>query len=307
MQITGIAINADATRLDGSLDLLRSELDYFGEAGFDHVEIAPHGVGALLNGELCRKQMELLLQVLGTYPFSYLVHGPNPMNLMDREAPQLELRMFRASLEFAEAIGAPVLVYHAGRFLPEERFQLPAQDSLTPAYTQQLWDLERGLLQELGEVAAQHGVVIAIENARPYLDASPYCYGEFLASLAAMARQVAHPRVRVALDLGHAYLAACHHGYDLLEGVAAVAPYVGHVHLHDNFGRCCASYEKKQGELLATGRGDLHLPVGWGEVPAREVFDRLQDYRGAVTLEIRPRYRPYCHEALINARALLGI
>lgn len=307
MQIAGIAINADATRLDGSLDVLRSELDYFGELGFTRVEIAPHGVGALLNGGLCRERVRLLLQVLGAYPFHYIVHGPNPMNLMNREAPELEQRMFRASLEFAEATGSPVMVYHAGRFLPEEQFQLPAQGSLTPAYTQQLWDLERGLLQELGEVAARHRVVIAIENARPYLDASPYCYGEFLASLAAMAQQVDHPQVGVALDLGHAYLASCHHSYDLLEGVAAVAPYVRHIHLHDNFGRCCASYEKKQGELLTTGRGDLHLPIGWGEVPAREVLAELQDYRGTVTLEIRPRYRAYYHEALINARALLGV
>ena len=105
--------------------------------------------------------------------------------------------------------------------------------------------------------------------------------------------QVNHPRVGITLDLGHAWLASCHHGYNLLEGVEAVRPYIRHIHLHDNYGRCCASYEKKQGELLATGRGDLHLPIGWGEVPAREVFARLQDYRGVVTLEIRPRYRAY--------------
>jgi hypothetical protein len=58
-------------------------------------------------------------------------------------------------------------------------------------------------------------------------------------------------------------------------------------------------------ELLATGRGDLHVPVGWGEAPARAVFDRLPDYRGVVTLEIRPRYRVHYPDALANARALL--
>jgi sugar phosphate isomerase/epimerase len=118
--------------------------------------------------------------------------------------------------------------------------------------------------------------------------------------------QVNHPRVGITLDLGHAFLASRHHGYNLLDGVAAVRPYIRHIHLHDNYGRCCASYEKKQGELLATGRGDLHLPIGWGEVPAREVFAHLQDYRGVVTLEIRPRYRAFYEEALTNARVLFA-
>lgn len=307
LQIEGIAINADAARLDGSLEMLRSELDYYGELGFAHVEIAPHGAGVLLNGGIHQEQMKRLLQVLRAYPFRYTAHGPNPMNLMNREALELEKRMFRASLDFTAAIGASVMVYHAGRFLPEEKFQLPAQDSLTPAYIQGLWDLECGLLQELGNDAAKCGVAIAVENARPYLDASPYCYGEFLASLAAMVQQVNHPQVGITLDLGHAFLASCHHGYDLLEGVAAVAPHVRHIHLHDNYGRCCASYEKKQGELLATGRGDLHMPIGWGAVPAREAFTRLHDYRGVVTLEIRPRYRAFYPEALAAARSLLAL
>ena len=65
-----------------------------------------------------------------------------------------------------------------------------------------MWDLERTLLQEMGAVAAQAGVTIAVENARPYLDASPYCYGEFLQSLAEMIVQVNHPRVGITLDLG---------------------------------------------------------------------------------------------------------
>ena len=144
-----------------------------------------------------------------------------------------------------------------------------------------------------------------MENARPYLDAGWYCYGESLQSLVEMIVQVNHPRVGIALDLGHAYLASCHYDYNLLDGIDAVRPYLKHIHLHDNYGRCCASYEKKQGELLATGRGDLHLPIGWGKVPPGKYSPALQDYRGVVTLEIRPRYRAYYMEALTNARALL--
>ena len=305
MQVAGIAINADATSLDGSLEMLRQELDRFAEIGFDQVELAPHGVGVIHGGYLCGEQMKSLLRVLSAYPFGYVAHGPNPMNLMNREQPELERRMFMSSLQFAREIGSGVMVYHAGRWLPEEHFQLPGMSLPAPDRQKAMWDLERTLLQEMGALAAQAGVTIAVENARPYLDVSSYCYGEYLQSLAEMIVQVNHPRVGITLDLGHAWLASCHYSYNLLAGVEAVRPYIRHIHLHDNYGRCCASYEKKQGELLATGRGDLHLPIGWGEVPAREVFACLKDYRGVITLEMRPRYRAYYGVALANARALL--
>jgi sugar phosphate isomerase/epimerase len=306
LQVAGIAINADAVGLDGNLDVLREELDHHAGIGFAYVEIAPHGAGVIHGGGLHREQMKKLLKVLSAYPFRYVTHGPNPLNLMDREHLELEKRLFMSSLQFAGETGSGVMVYHAGRWLPEEQFQLPDIGMPEPDQQKVMWELERTLLQEMGVLAEQYGVTIAVENARPYLDASPYCYGEFLQSLAEMIVQVNHPRVGITLDLGHAFLASRHHGYNLLEGVDAVRPYIRHIHLHDNYGRCCASYEKKQGELLATGRGDLHLPIGWGEVPAREVFARLQDYRGVVTLEIRPRYRAFYEEALTNARVLFA-
>ena len=77
---------------------------------------------------------------------------------------------------------------------------------------------------------------------------------------------------------GFAFVALA--GFDFLEAVRSVAPLVKHVHLHDNFGRVCSSLEKKQVELFALGRGDMHLPIGKGEIPVEEVFSALCDYSG---------------------------
>lgn len=305
MYIAGIAINADAARLDGSAAVLRQELDYYRECGFSYVEIAPHGAGVVINGRLLPGKLAELRAVLARFPLQYTVHGPNPLNLMDRDDGDLHYRLFVSSLEFAAALRSPVLVYHAGRYLPEERFQLPHAVLLTPAEKSEMWRREREQLRKLGDVATRYGVTIAVENARPYLDASPYCYGEFLNQLAAMVREVDHPQVGVTLDMGHAFLAARFHRYDLLAGVAAVAPYVRHIHMHDNCGKACASYEKKQYEMAATGRGDMHMPIGWGAVPAAAILERLGNYHGVVTLEMRPRYRAYYGETLSLAQALL--
>ncbi|MBZ4653828.1 MAG: endonuclease [Peptococcaceae bacterium] len=305
MLVTGIAINADAGRLDGQAENLVRELDYFLKLGFTQVEIAPHGAGVIFNGALHQARMAEFSSILARYPFKYLVHGPNPLNLMNLEDLELEKNMFQASLEFTAAIGANVMVYHAGRYLPEEEFLLPRNKKITPLEKKKMWDTERDLLWEMGEKAYRLGVTIGVENARPYMDASPYCYGEDLKALAAMIHEVDHPCVGITLDVGHAHLSASYYSFDLLSGIEVIAPYVKHIHLHDNFGKSGSSYERKQYEAAATGRGDMHMPIGWGSIPAREIFQRLPDYQGAVTLEMRPRYRAYYAEALANARALL--
>jgi hypothetical protein len=85
----------------------------------------------------------------------------------------------------------------------------------------------------------------------------------------------------------------------LLEQIDEIAPFVRHIHLHDNFGKSSIIYEKNQYERSAFGLGDMHLP------PADEILTCLTGYRGVVTLELRPRYRNDCREALRNTRSLL--
>ena len=305
MDIRGFAINADAGFIDGNLTLLKQELAYYHDIGFSHVELAPHGVGAIIGGRLERERLREVQALLAGQSLGVAVHGPNPINLMGRNPEAVDRQGFLASIEFAAALGAAVMVYHAGRYLAEEDFLLVPQPYPTPAEQQALWNREREELRSMGEAAAHYGVIIAVENARPYLNAPHYCYAESLVKLATMISEVNHPNVGVTLDMGHAYLSARRYGLDLCEGIAAVGPFVRHIHLHDNFGRCCHSYERKQNEMAVMGRGDMHMPIGWGEVPAREIFARLGHYSGIVTLEMRPRYRDNYREALGAARRML--
>jgi sugar phosphate isomerase/epimerase len=305
MDIGGIAINADAGFIDGNLGLLKKELAYYREIGFSHVELGPHGVGAIVGGRLAQERLREVRALLAGQPLGVVVHGPNPLNLMNRTPGATDREGFLACIEFTAAVGAAVMVYHAGRYLAEEDFLAVPQPYPVEAEQSAMWEQEREELRAMGEEAARCGVVIAVENARPYLNAPHYCYAESLVKLAAMVKEVDHPNVGVTLDMGHAYLSACRYNYDLCEGIAAVAPFVRHVHIHDNFGRCCHSYERKQNEMAVMGRGDMHMPIGWGEVPAREIFARLPDYRGLVTVELRPRYRDFYRDALGAVRRML--
>jgi sugar phosphate isomerase/epimerase len=125
---------------------------------------------------------------------------------MSRSPAATDRQGFLASIEFTAALGATVMVYHAGRYLAEEDFLLVPQPYPSAAEQEAQWDREREELCALGDAAAQCGVTIAVENARPYLNAPHYCYAESLVKLTAMVSEVNHPNVGVTLDIGHAYL-----------------------------------------------------------------------------------------------------
>jgi sugar phosphate isomerase/epimerase len=91
--------------------------------------------------------------------------------------------------------------------------------------------------------------------------------------------------------------------FDFLESIELARPLIKHVHIHDNFGRL-AGLDRRQIMLLSEGKGDLHMPIGWGEVPYREVFSRLNGYEGVLLLELKPRYVPYYAEVLQDTRRL---
>jgi sugar phosphate isomerase/epimerase len=307
MTIKGFGINADAASLENSLDSLEQALGSYAVQGFEYAEVSVHGLGAMAGGKLIRERVREIRQILRRFPLGYTVHGPNPLNLMDLENLAWQKQALQESLVFAAAIDSEILVYHSGRYIPEETFHLAGgKIELSHAEREYLLMVEREALLELAEEARRLGVSIALENARPYLDGSPYCYAEQLSLLVQQVAAINHPQVGITLDVGHAYLASRFYRFDFLNAVAGAAPYVRHLHLHDNFGRVSSSLENKQAELMAMGRGDLHLPIGWGEIPAAEIFERLEGYSGVVIHEIRPRYQSWARDALAHSRQLTG-
>lgn len=65
-------------------------------------------------------------------------------------------------------------------------------------------------------------------------------------------KQVEHPNFKLCLDMGHAH---CYSEISVLEWAQELAPYIGHVHVHDN-----------------AGDRDAHLGLGKGTLPYQEVL-----------------------------------
>ena len=85
--------------------------------------------------------------------------------------------------------------------------------------------------------------------------------------LVKIAAAVDDPRFRLCLDLGHANAAMSR--TPPLDWIGPMAPWLSHVHLHDN-----------------RGDWDLHAPLGEGTVPVREALERLEREAPGVTYTV---------------------
>jgi sugar phosphate isomerase/epimerase len=324
MDITGICINGDVERLDGNLERLAEDLAYFQQCGFDGVEISVDGLDAIICGRLERSRVDRIRAITEQFDFVYTVHPPGRMNLaFPPQEPggipemALEEAVFLACLDFCAAIGAGVMVYHSGLIALQE----PAY-GLGPLPDEEA--LEAGRIREviaLGELlplAAERGVTVAMENRDPHPweiaemlrsgrsldDLISYHSGLSIPHLVRQVKEVDHPNLGLTLDLGHLFVTANLCGFDYLEAIRQAAPFVRHIHGHDNFGRLGNVFDDLHARI-PYGDGDLHLPVGWGTIPHVESLVQLANYEGLYVLEIRPRFREHFADALRTTRKLV--
>ena len=328
MHITGIGINGDARRLDGDLAQLEEDLSFFQRCGFEGVELSAHGLDVIINGRLRQKQVDRVRAITERFDFVYTMHAPNRLNLAFPQAgpdgrPELshEQDVFVACLDFCAAIGAGVMVYHSGLFALQ---QMPFLSGGAQAALPDDEALERGREQEVGALrqlmplAAERGVVVAMENRDPHpwevaalaraglpADQLPkYHAGMIIPNLVRQVEAVNHPNLGLTLDFAHLFLAANHCRFDYLEAIRQAAPHVRHLHGNDNFGRLGGAYEQLV-DRISYGDGDLHLPPGWGVIPHLEALAQLPAYEGLYILELRPRFRSHFPEALETMRHII--
>lgn len=134
------------------------------------------------------------------------------------------LHRFRQTLAAAQALGIRHVVFHGG-FIPHVYYPE--------------WYVEQSALfwrEFLREVPPD--MTLALENV---MEPSPD-------TLVAIAAQVNDPRLGLCLDAGHAN--TCVSETPPEEWIAPMAPYLRHIHLHNN-----------------RGDADLHAPLGDGAIP----------------------------------------
>ena len=96
---------------------------------------------------------------------------------------------------------------------------------------------------------------------------------------------------------------------DFRDQLRAMAPVTGHLHAHDSFGRPQGFYKGfHPQENTAMGIGDLHMPLGWGDIDWEDIFAELEFLPETVLMmEVGARYRNEQPESLERARKLIAL
>jgi len=264
-----------------------AELTLARRLGYDAVEISMDGTGMMFGGRPHRQMLRDALDEFARHEFVYSVHSPSSLDLRDRANREVQLALAQSTLRFCRDVGGRVLVLHFER------------RSADPADEAAFEDAIRLLSDDAGDVLL--GIEdIEVERVEPVIEC---------------VRRINRPNVVMTLDIGHAYLAAAQFQFDFFEALKAALPCVRHVHMNDNFGRYdplrlenfTLYRTQTPADKFPLGKGDLHLPVGWGAIPLERVFDLLRGYQGTVIHEYAYNlFLPFVEQDYARARALVA-
>lgn len=280
---------------DGELFSLEADLRRLSEMGVDTVELGLTGIDLIAGGRIIPERLERLQAITSQFPFRYTVHGLVSSNFMDPDTLQFQMQAARALVEVCDRIDARILVQHGGSLRADQLHQRAQADFR-----------EREALHELGEFARPYGVRIAFENI---FTTELGQYRQTPAEIAETVKAVNHPNVVALIDFSHAYIESTYKGLDFREQIAAMAPVAGHLHVHDSFGRPQAFYKAfHPQENTAMGIGDLHMPLGWGDIGWDGIFAELDFLPNTIMMmEIGPRYHSEQPASLVRAKRLAGL
>jgi sugar phosphate isomerase/epimerase len=291
--IIGTGFNVGS--IDGEFASFHEDLQALAEIGVDTVELGLTSLDLIAGGRIIPERIERLVAITSQFDFRYTVHGLVSSNFMDPVTQRYQLDAARALVEVCNRVGAGILVQHGGCLRADQIAERADADSR-----------EREALVELAEFARPHGVRIALENI---FTTEPGQYRQTPSQVAETVRAVNHPNVVALIDFSHAYLESTYRGLDFFAEIAAMAPVAGHLHVHDSFGRPQGFYRPYHlQENTAMGIGDLHMPLGWGDIDWDRIFAELTFLPDTVLMmEIGRRYRAEQPDSLRRARHLAGL
>lgn len=290
--IIGTGFNAGS--VDGEFDSLEADLRRLSEIGVDTVELGLTSLDLIAGGRIIPERAERLVALTSQFDFRYTVHGLVSSNFMDPATCRHQIDAAKALVELCDRIGSSILVQHSGCLRPDQIHERADADAR-----------EREALSELADFCKPYAVKIALENI---FTTEPGQYRQTPSEVAATVEALNHPNLVALIDFSHAYIESTYRGLDFRAELRAMAKVAGHLHVHDSFGRPQGFYKPYHlQENTALGIGDLHMPLGWGDIDWDDIFAELDFLPGTVLMmEINRRYRSEQPESLELAKKLIA-
>ena len=251
---------------------IRTWLKRFCDAGFETVEFSADSLPLIIGGELNRKMTDLVKNILNDFPLSYSMHIGYGIDLRDTENYLLQEKSLMASICAAAETGCNLLNLHYEKKSDSDEIE------------------ERFLEGHLKacDYAGEKGIDLTIENIEV----------EFVDPVIDFVKKVNRDNFKMNYDIGHGFLASDYLGFDFLESIKKSLPVLGHLHFSDNTGKFemlritdRPVYDNlPMGNRFALGRGDIHLPPLWGNIPYDKIAEILKGYDKTVICEFYAKY-----------------
>jgi len=293
MTALGTGISAQLNRTD-LLDLPEI-LDSIEEIGAETIELPLYDMDIVVGGAIRPERLKLLTDACEGRDVTFTIHGVLATNFMDQPFRlSRHMDVLQASLDASARIGAVHYVMHTG--------MMPVQlaEGVEAGFARQ-----REMLAKAGDQARQRGIVLCVENLF-----GGYEGRIFTATPSRLARElkeIGHSHVMATLDFSHAWLQSNFDGRDFMAEITALAPFAKHLHLHDSFGRQDDIWMFTDGERTSYGHGDLHLPIGWGNIDWETVVERCAFPQDTIfNIELKKRYWYEAANCIARVKELAG-
>ena len=280
---------------NGNIASLASQIDHFKSLGIDSVEIPLFETDIICGKKIISSELGILKNILDNKDIAKTVHGELSVNLLDSEYFDDHKEILKKDIEVSGAIGATHLVTHFGQ---TTNTIFDDQATYNDLLTRQ-----NDCYAEMGEFGKRHGVVLAIENIFPF---TVKHYAPMPSEVGAQLKKINHPNIKCCLDISHAYINCTYRNAHFIDEIKHMGPLAEHIHMHDSFGILQQMWTYMESEASSYGFGDLHLPLGWGDIPFAKVFESLEFPENInLNFELPSRYEKYWQQNIIEARQIL--
>ena len=280
---------------NGDISALSDQIRRLKEVGVDSLEVSIYETDVICGKKINLPELKILKDTLLGQDFSYTVHGELSVNLMDQEKFDSHKEVLKRDIEVSSEIQATHLITHFG----QTTNKVYENQNIYESHLKKQQDC----YAELGDYAKQCNVTLAIENLFPFTFDN---YAPLPNEIALQLNKINHPNVKCCLDISHAYINCTYRNAHFIDEIKKMAPLSEHIHMHDSFGLIERIWAYVPAEYTSYGQGDLHLPLGWGDIPFEKIFKEIQfPDRLNLNFELPERYIKYFIENIKEAKRLL--
>ena len=282
---------------NGNISDFENQIKELEDIGASSAEIPLYELDVISGKKIIQEELNLLHRIISDSNLDFSIHGSMSVNLLDEEYLSEHIEVLKKEIEVCSALNINILVTHFGHTSLEISKNHKKYDELI--------NIQKKEYFKLAEIAKDHSVKLCIENIFPYTSQH---YTALPSEVSKNINEINHPNARTTIDFSHAYINCNLKNINFISELETMIPYTEHLHVHDSFGKFKTMDTYIFPEDITYGQGDIHLPLGWGDIPFEKIFSSLKIKKDIFfNFELTHRYKKYYSQNIEKAKKLISL